>query len=60
MTRRVTRNPVHRCAYGVLLGLWIELVMLVEALVDAVAHLCKAGVRGSIPLVSTSGNRSGC
>ena len=38
----------------VLLGPVVELVMLVEVLVDVVVHLCKAGVRGSIPLVSTS------
>jgi len=54
VTRRVTRNPVHRCAYGFCWGPEGELVMLVEVPVDVVAHLCKAGVRGSIPLVSTT------
>jgi len=28
--------------------------LLVEALVNAVVHLCKAGVEGSIPFVSTA------
>ena len=37
----------------ILLRFVAEFVMLVEAMVDAVVHLCKAGVRGSIPLVST-------
>jgi len=31
-----------------------ELLLLVVAGVDVVHQLCKAGVRGSIPLVSTS------
>jgi hypothetical protein len=54
MTRRMTRNPVHRCAYGSRWDLGSNWWMLVAVRVDAVVGLCKAGVRGSIPLVSTT------
>jgi hypothetical protein len=47
-------NPRQPVRLRVLLGPGSELVMLVEALVNAGARLCKAGVRGSIPLVSTT------